>query len=123
VLAAVAAVLLARGFAPAPSLRLVDSTPRNAAAGLVSASFDRRLGFVTVTGTMANRTHHPLVDVEEIVELLDDDSRTVRMESGMIAFRRVEAGSTSPFRVELPDIAGATGVRVRFRRLEGEGLD
>ncbi|HLV80469.1 MAG TPA: FxLYD domain-containing protein [Chthonomonadaceae bacterium] len=114
-----------RALEAASSLRLAAAVTPGAPArvGLVSASAERRLGFVTITGSVANHATRTLRDVEAVAELLDSHGRTIGLESALIAFDPLPAGQPSPFRVEMVDNARAVAYRVRFRQISGSALD
>ncbi len=103
-----------------------DLKPVTSAAGplaLGKTSVERRLGFVTVTGSATNCLARPLHQVEAVVELLDAHKQTVQVESALVAFGNVPARDTTPFRVELNDNARAVAYRVRFKPLFGGSFD
>ena len=104
-------------------LKLIDPVIDRPQVALSTPSVERRLGFVTVTGTVANAASIAQHNVEAVVELVDPENRTVRMESAMIAFDPLGPKQSAPFRVEIPDDSRAVGYRVRFKKLSGESLD
>jgi len=104
-------------------LQLITAQPSNGPAALGSAAVERRLGFVTVTGSVSNRSGHSLSQVEAVVELLDKQNRPLQLESGLIAFDPLPAGTSSSFRVELLDNVQAVAYRVRFKKLMGASLN
>ena len=118
-LAVIGAVSVVNAFRPAPALHLVRSSDTGARATLTSASVDRKLGFVTVSGTVLSHNPQALPRVEAVVELLDADNRTVQVESGMVAFDPLPSGQAAPFQVEVTDVPRAVGYRIRFRQLDG----
>ncbi|HZO91878.1 MAG TPA: FxLYD domain-containing protein [Chthonomonadaceae bacterium] len=114
---------VALGVAATPALRLISGAPAAGQVALTGATAERKLGFVTVTGNVTNRSPRALNRVEAVVELLNARNQTVRVESGLVAFDPLEKGETAPFRVDLMDTAGAAAYRVRFRQLLGPRLD
>ncbi len=109
--------------ASASSLRLVSTPSATGRVLLTNASVERRLGFVTVTGNVFNRSHQKLSNVEAVVELLDSHNRTVQVESALIAFDPLPSGQAAPFKVEMPDSANAVGYRTAVRTMFGSPLD
>ena len=91
---------------------LAVQTDTNAPA-LESASASRRLGFVTVSGSL--RSTKALANTEAIVELLDRNSHTLRVERALVA--RNIAGASAPFQVLLPDDDRASAYRIYFQPL------
>lgn len=104
---------------PAADLHLVASSDTGAKATLASAAVERKLGFVTVSGTVLSHNSQAIPRVEAVVELLDAQNRTLRVESGMVAFDPLPSGQAAPFQVEVTDVPQAVGYRVRFRQLDG----
>lgn len=104
---------------PAPGLHLISSPEAGAKAVLDSASVERKLGFVTVSGTVLSHAGKSMPRVEAVVELLDAQNRTVQVESGMVAFDPLPSGQAAPFRVDVTDVPQAVGYRVRFRQADG----
>lgn len=121
--AVVGAQALFRAFQPVPALRLLKSETPGTSVALSSAGVERSVGFASVTGNVENRTAKPLVNVEAVVELLDAQNKTLRVESALLAFDPLPAGVSSPFRVELMDDSRAVAYRVRFKKLLGPSLD
>jgi hypothetical protein len=118
-LAVIGAASVVSALRPTTELHLVASSDTGAKATLVSASVDRKLGFVTVSGTVLSRNSQAIPRVEAVVELLDAQNRTLQVESGMVAFDPLPSGQAAPFRVEVTDVPQAVGYRVRFRQLDG----
>jgi hypothetical protein len=114
---------LLKGFAPEPTLRREASASLSGRVALGSAAAERRLGYVTVTGQVANQTQQSLSKVEAVVELLDSHHQTVQMESALIAFNPLPSGHVSPFQVEIPDNSHAVAYRIRFKELMGVALN
>lgn len=113
-----------RGNPASSALALYQSPPSaNAAVQLLSAVVDRRLGYVTVTGSISNRVSRPVRSAEAVVELLDASGRIIATESAVIGLDPLAPGDTAPFQVEMPDQPAAVGYRVRFRRLGGAAID
>ncbi len=118
-LATVGAFSIVNALRPAPALQLRTTPETGAKATLASASIERKLGFVTVSGTVLSRNSQALPRVEAVVELLDAQNRTVQVESGMVAFDPLPSGQAAPFQVEVTDVPQAVAYRVRFRQLDG----
>ena len=104
---------------PVAELRLVASSATGAKATLASASVERKLGFVTVSGSVLSRNSLAIPKVEAVVELLDAQNRTLQVDSGLVAFDPLPSGEAAPFRVEVTDVPQAVAYRVRFRQLDG----
>ena len=104
-------------------LRPVSAPSINGRVLLANANVERRLGFVTVTGSVFNRSHQKLSNVEAVVELLDSHNRTVQVESALISFDPLPAGQAAPFKVEMPDSANAVAYRTGVRSMFGSSLD
>lgn len=104
-------------------LKLIREQTSGNRVALTTAAVERRLGFVTVTGTVTNHSRRSLPHVEAVVELLDEAGRTVGLESALLAFDTLRAGEQAPFRVEMQDQAHASGYRVHFRQLLGPAVD
>jgi hypothetical protein len=121
-LAVIGAMSVVNALRPPSDLHLVRSSDTGARATLASAAVDRKLGFVTVSGTVLSRNPQALPRVEAVVELLDADNRTLQVESGMVAFDPLPSGQAAPFQVEVTDVPQAVGYRVRFRQLDGQYL-
>ena len=118
-LAIVGAGTVVSALRPAAELQLIASSGSGAKATLASASVERKLGFVTVSGTVLSHNHQALPRVEAVVELLDAQNKTVQVDSGMVAFDPLPSGEAAPFRVEVTDVPQAVGYRIRFRQLDG----
>jgi hypothetical protein len=118
-LAIVGACSVVGALRPASDLHLVASSDMEAKATLASASVARKLGFVTVSGTVLSHNAQALPRVEAVVELLDAQNRTVQVESGMVAFDPLPSGQAAPFQVEVTDVPQAVAYRVRFCQLDG----
>jgi hypothetical protein len=114
---------LALGEGRADALHLAVTAPTSGQVTLLGAKTERRLGFVTVTGSVANRSAHAQSHVEAVVELLDAHNRTLQLESSLVSFDPLDKGETAPFRVELADDSHAVGYRIHFRQLLGPRLD
>lgn len=122
-LAVVGAGSVLRATQPTPALVLETPTVVNGQAALGSASVERRLGFVTVTGTAVSRAKRPLTNVEAVVELLDAKKQTIQVESALTTFSPLQPGGTTPFRVEIPDDSRVVSYRIRFKQLLGASLN
>lgn len=105
------------------TLRMVSAPNANGRVLLANANVERHLGFVTVTGSVFNRSHQKLSNVEAVVELLDSHNRTVQVESALIAFDPLPSGQAAPFKVEMPDSANAVSFRTGVRTMFGAPLD
>jgi hypothetical protein len=82
----------------------------------------RQTDFVTVTGTIANNSSRSFASVEAIVELLDKQNRTLRVESALVPFVLSANSKSVPFQVVLPDDSHAVAYSVHFRQLMGPAL-
>lgn len=118
-LAVVGAGSVVNAMRPTPGLHLIASSDVGAKAVLNSSSIERKLGFVTVSGTVLSHTSQALPRVEAVVELLDAQNKTVQVESGMVAFDPLPSGQAAPFHIEVTDVPQAVGYRIRFRQLDG----
>lgn len=118
----VAAQKTFQALRPAPELRL-DNSGGGSQIALNGASVERRLGFVTITGSVTNRRVTSLPPVEAVVELLDAQQHPVQMEYALVGSRALAAQSDAPFQIILPDNARAMSYRVRFRELAGADLN
>jgi hypothetical protein len=118
-LALVGAGTVVNALRPATELRLAPTSGTAAKATLASASAARKLGFVTVSGTVLSHNSKALARVEAIVELLDAQNKTLQVDSGMVAFDPLPSGQAAPFRVEITDAPEAVAYRVSFRQLDG----
>jgi hypothetical protein len=107
----------------ASGLHLIASPSPKGRVALGSATVERRLGYVTVTGAVVNCSARSLSRIEAVVELLDRQNRPLQLESGLVTFDPLPKGESSPFRVELPDNARAVAYRVRFKQLLGAALN
>jgi hypothetical protein len=121
--AVVGAKTLLHVMQPAPALRLLKNERAGASVALASASVERSVGFATVTGNVINHTNQPISNVEAVVELLDAQNKTIRVESALVPFDPLPVGVTAPFRVELTDDSRAASYRVSFKRLLGSSLN
>lgn len=107
-----------------PSALHLVSTPSASAKVLLSnANVERRVGFITVTGTVLSRAKSSLSNVEMVVELLDAQNRTLKMESALISNDPLPPDGTSAFSVVIQDDPHAVRYRVRSRKLFGGALD
>lgn len=122
-MAVVGAQTFYRSLLPAPGLRLSNAPTSSASVLLASSEVDRNVGFVSVIGSVANTTDKSIADVEAVVELLDAQNKTLRVESALIAFDALPARSSSPFHVEMVDDSRAVAYRVHFKRLLGPALN
>ena len=106
------------------NLRLVSVPGNHERIIMTNATIDRRLGFVTVTGSVFNATkHETLPNVEVVVELLDIHNHTLGVQPALITYNPLPAGQVSPFSVEMNDDPKAVGVRIRPRKMFGGPLD
>ncbi len=104
-------------------LRMVSTPNANGRVLIANANVERRLGFVTVTGSVFNRSHQKFSNVEAVIELLDSHNRAVQVESALIAFDPLPSGQSAPFKVEMPDSANAVSFRAGVRTMFGAPLD
>ena len=95
VLAAVGAQALWRAARPRALAVTAPASP-GAQVRVASSEVERRLGFVTLTGSVANRTAAPLRNVEAVVELLDAKGRPVQMERALIGLDPLPAREDAP---------------------------
>jgi hypothetical protein len=105
------------------SLRFVQEGGVNSSVSPVSVSADRRLGFISITGSVRNLTSHPLNRVEAVVEMVDDRDRPIGLESALIAFDPLKGGQCAPFRVDMQDNPHAVAYHLHFRSLLGPLLN
>ncbi len=96
------------------TLRLLAVQTDANAPALESASADRRLGFVTISGSL--RSPYRLNSTEAVVELLDQSNHTLRVERALVA--QNIPGSAAPFQVMLPDDTRAASYRIYFQPLQ-----
>lgn len=122
-LAVVGAWTLLQAAWKTPDLHLTPASASGGQVTLASASAERQLGYVTVSGSVQNHAQNRLAQVEAVVELLDRQNHTVKVESALVAFDPLPPGETSPFRVEVPDTDRAVAYRVRFKKLLGGALN
>lgn len=122
-LSCIGAATVVKGLTPETTLRREMPASSGSEVTLGSATVERRLGYVTVTGEVANQTKASLSKVEAVVELMDARNQTVRMESALISFNPLPAGRVSPFQVQVPDDSRAVAYRVRFKELLGAPLN
>ncbi len=120
--ATVAAQKTYQALRPIPDLRL-ENSGAGAAVAVGGAAVERRLGFVTITGSVVNRQAANLPQVEAVAELLDANHRPVQMEAALVGSRALAARANAPFQIILPDNAQAVSYRVRFRELAGADLN
>jgi hypothetical protein len=99
-------------------LRLVPASPGATPAVLASSTIERKLGFVTVTGSVTSYAARPLRNVQAVVELLDARSHPVQVEAALLPYSSLAPGQTAPFRVEVTDSAAVKGYRVTFAELD-----
>ncbi len=104
-------------------LRLLPVTSSGGPLSLSGTSAERQLGYATIVGNVSNHGNAALSKIEAVVELLDSNGLPLHMESSLIAFDPLNAGESSPFRVELQDEPRAVSYRVRFKALLGPRLD
>ena len=112
--------LVLNGREPA-ALRL-DAVPSVAAMRVSTPKAGRRVGYVSVTGDIANRSAGKLGRVEVVVDLLDRENRALRTQSAMVARDLLAPGESSTYQLVMPDDQRATAYRVHFRKLYGAPL-
>src|SRR5262249_36244127 len=100
-----------------------DALPEGQEVTASHPAIERRLGFITVTGSISSHATRPLAQVEAVVELLDAKNETIQVEEGLIEFDPLLPAQTAPFRVDLPDNTHAVAYRVRFKQLTGAMLN
>ena len=108
--------------AKAELAELAGEESGNPSVVLRDSRAERRLGYLTVVGTVANRSGKRLRNVEAVVEYFDSAGKLVRLDSGLIELPVIAPSSESPFEVHSRDSAGITSYRIRFRTLLGSGL-
>jgi hypothetical protein len=106
---------------PAPGLRL-DSALSGATLAAKPPTVSRRLGFVSVSGSVTNKSARTLDNVEAVVDLVGADGKLLRTQSAILDGDRVDPRQTASFRVEMADVPGAAAYRLRFRKLFGGEL-
>lgn len=121
-LAGVGAVTLLHGLAGSSDLHLLN-TGSSSGLSAVMGSAHRANGYVTVTGSVSNRSGRLASNVEAVVELIDAQNRTVQLDRSMVAFASVPSGNCAPFRVIIPDDSNATGYRLSFKHPDGRELE
>lgn len=97
--------------------------PKGSQVEAGALTLERKLGYITVTGSVANLSNRTYSNIEAVVELLDSHQQTVQMESGLIAFASLPAHQSAPFMVETTDNPKAVACRVRFKQLLGPVLN
>jgi hypothetical protein len=122
-LAVIGAGSLLRSWRAEPSLRLAASEAPGRQILLLTANADRRLGFVSITGSVLSREARPLSKVEAVVELLDKEQTPLRLESALLSGDLRPKADPTPFRVDLPDDPRAVAYRIRFKQLTGAFLN
>ncbi len=110
------------GDSTAP-LAIAPFSPGSGTLALNGLHVERRLGFVSVAGSVRNRAAHPIPRVTAVVELLDASDRVVQTDSALVAFDPLPAGEAAPFKVECSDAKEAVKLRVRFQELGGALLN
>src|SRR5687768_11815558 len=72
---------------------------------LLDSRADRRLGYLTVVGRVANHSGKPLRNVEAVVEYFDSEKKLVRLDSGLVESPVIAPSAESPFEVHSRDSA------------------
>ena len=93
-----------------------------AVVALKSTRAERRLGFITLTGTMVNQGDNSLRNVEAVVEYFDTARNLVRVDSALIEVPNLMSAGESGFEVHSRDSAEIKSYRVRFRSLLGGSI-
>jgi len=106
-----------------PALHLVSVPSNTSNVFLANTSVERHVGFVTVTGNVFNRSKVALSNVEIVVELMDAQNRTLKVDSALIADDPLPTGGNSAFSVVVEDDARAARYRVRPRKMFGGTLE
>ena len=106
-------------FTPASDLKLESSPNSNFPVSLSSATVERKLGYISVFGSAESESAANLTHVEAVVELLDANRHTLKVESGLVEFDPLPSNQAAPFHVELSDNPNAVSYRVRFRQMAG----
>ncbi len=122
--AALGAMVGARMLWPATAelAELAGEESGNPSVILRDSRAERRLGYLTVVGTVANRSGKRLRNVETVVEYFDSAGKLVRVDSGLIESPVIAASAESPFEVHSRDSAEIASYRIRFRTLLGSAL-
>ena len=105
-----------------PAALQLESVPEGTQAAAATPRVIRRVGYVTVAGSVTNRTAATLDRVEAVVELLDRERHALRSESSMIARNSIAPGQISAFQVEMADDPRAVAYRFHFKKLYGADL-
>ena len=106
---------------PAP-VELTEAADSSATLGVVSTRAERRLGYLTVLGSVSNRSSGNLRNVEAVAEFYDASKRLVGLESALIEMPVLRPGRESAFRITTRDMNDAAAFRLRFRSLFGSAL-
>ena len=109
----------ARLFAPTNELKLEKKGTSGFPIALDSSSIERKLGFVSISGSALSESRSPLNHVEAVVELLDAKHHTLKVESALLELDPIPANQTAPFHIELTDNPNAAAYRIRFRQMAG----
>jgi len=99
-----------------PALQL-DSISGSGVLAVGTPVVVRKLGFVTVTGTLVNRTAISQTGVEVVVDLLDTQRNTLSSQSALVDRDKIGPGERSSFRIEMVDAPAAAAYRLRFTSL------
>jgi hypothetical protein len=105
-----------------PTGLLLEAMPSSIEVSASTPQAIRRVGYVSVTGNLVNKTGRSLDRIEAVVELLDTNRRAVHSASAMVARNLITPGQTSAFQVEMADDPRATGYTVHFKKLYGADL-
>jgi len=99
-----------------PALRL-DSVTGSDILAVGTPKVVRKLGFVTVTGTVVNRSSATKADVEAVVDLMDHKRNVLSTHSALVERDKMGPGEESSFRIEMADVPDASAYALRFRPL------
>ena len=106
-------------FAPTNELKMEKMGVSAVPVSLDSSSIERKLGFVSISGSASSDSRSPLKHVEAVVELLDGKHHTLKVESALLELDPIPANQAVPFHVELADNPNAAAYRIRFRQMTG----
>ncbi|HEV2474541.1 MAG TPA: FxLYD domain-containing protein [Chthonomonadales bacterium] len=118
-----APIIWARAHCDPTPLALHEQCTAGGQVKLISASAERNMSFVTITGAVSNSTKRPLRSVDAVVELLDSHGNPIALQDHVIALDPLLTGEVAPFQVVLEDNNRAAGYCLRFRKLLGPPLD
>lgn len=89
---------------------------------LISKSYERAWGYLTVTGQVKNTGDIALDNVVAAVSYYDSSGNYVKSDDALIAYNPILTGQTSPFEVITSDNPAITSYRVGFKFLLGGSI-